>query len=60
MRVRNKSIIYMSQSYFDTPKIIRLSCNCFAFFKCFNQKETDRNRQNHASDLKKRKTYQLL
>ena len=30
-RKRNASIVYISQSSFNTPKIIRLNCNYFAF-----------------------------
>ena len=29
-RHKNTSCIYLSQSYFDTPKVIRLNCNYFA------------------------------
>ena len=54
-RKRNTSIIYISHSYFDTPKITLLNCNYFAFFKCYNPKEIDRIRKNHVSDLKKAK-----
>ena len=54
-RKRNASIVYISQSYFNTPKIIRLNCNYFAFFKCCNRSEIGRIGQNHASDLKEYK-----
>ena len=54
-RKRNASIIYLSQSYFKTPKIIRENCNYFAFFKCSNPNEIRLIQQHHAFDVKKDK-----
>ena len=48
-------MIYISQCYFDTRKIIRLNYYYFWFFKCCNPKEIDTIRQNHAFALKKEK-----
>ena len=53
MQKTNTSIICISQSYFDTLKIIRLNFNYFESFKCCNPKEIDRVRPTHGFELKK-------
>ena len=37
-RHRNISPVYLSQSFFDTPKVIRQNCSCFLLFN-LNKKE---------------------
>ena len=49
-RKRYVSIVYISQSYFDEPKIKQLNCSYFTLFKGSNQSKIDRIKQNHASD----------
>lgn len=38
-RKKNASVIYLTQSYYKTPKDIRLQCNYFALFKIKNKRE---------------------
>merc|ERR1711871_604369 len=38
-RHKNASIIYLSQSYFRTPRDIRLNCNYYVFFEIPNRRE---------------------
>lgn len=38
-RKRNASLIYLSQSYFDIPKTIRLNCNYVILFNLGNKRE---------------------
>lgn len=50
-RKKNATIIYLSQSYFHTPKIIRLQCNYKIFFKCFDRREVLNIFQNEGMGL---------
>ena len=53
-RHQNASIIYISQSYFRTPRDIRLNCNYFIFFELNNnKKELNLIFQDLVSDLTK-------
>lgn len=52
MRGRKKgSVIYLSQSYFATPKFIRLNAMYYYFFGIANAREMSMIASNHATDL---------
>ena len=50
-RKKNATIIYLSQSYFHTPKLIRLQCCYKMFFKCFDRREVLNIYQNEGMGL---------
>ena len=55
-RKKNCTILYLTQSYFNTPKIIRLQCNYNIFFKVQDDRELSHIYQNHTMSLD-RKTF---
>jgi len=50
-RHSNCSVCYLSQSYFSTPKNVRLNCNYFALFKVSSRKEMQMIRNDHCADV---------
>ena len=52
-RKKNATIIYLTQSYFATPKIIRLQCNNFLLFKPSDEREIGELYRNHSCGLSK-------
>lgn len=52
-RKYNASFIYLSQSYFKTPRFIRLNCTDFMLFPSHNKKELNMIQQVHATRLTK-------
>jgi len=50
-RKRNASVIYLSQSFFDTPKSIRLQSNYFIFFNISNERELNDIYFDHCLDI---------
>ena len=51
-RKKNVSIIYLTQSYYQTPKNIRLQCNYLILFRSCNQREINTILRDHALDPK--------
>lgn len=49
-RHKNASIIYLSQSYHKTPKLIRENCNYFVLFKVNNRRELQELAKTHCLD----------
>lgn len=49
-RHKNASIIYLSQSYHKTPKLIRENCNYFILFKVNNRRELQELSKTHCLD----------
>src|SRR5271154_395427 len=58
-RKRNISTIYITQSYFKTPKIIRLNCSYFCFFNIGSRKELQSICADHCGDIDKEEFYQM-
>ena len=58
-RKKNISLIYVTQSYFSTPKDIRLQCNYFVFFNLLNKREMLQIQMDHAAELGKQVFMQL-
>ena len=58
-RKKNCSLIYLTQSYFSTPKDIRLQCNYFIFYYISNERELTEIQRDHCLDVDKEtfKTY---
>jgi hypothetical protein len=52
-RKKNCSIIYISQSYFKTPKDIRLQCDYFAIFEINSDREVSEICRDHCGSLDK-------
>ncbi len=52
-RKKNASIIYLAQSYFDIPKMIRLQAGYHIFFKTHDNREIGNIYQNHGLGLDK-------
>jgi len=52
-RKKNTSVIYLTQSYFSTPKDIRLQCNYFAFFNISNHRQVLEIQKDHCSGVDK-------
>ena len=50
-RNKNCNCIYLTQSYFDTPKYIRRNTNCFVFFGNLDNKDIRHITDDHAKDL---------
>ena len=50
-RNRNYNCIYLTQSYFNTPKYIRRNTNCFAFFGNLDNKDIRHISDDHAKDI---------
>ncbi len=52
-RKKNCSLIYLTQSYFSTPKDIRLQCNYFVFYNISNERELSEIQRDHCLDIDK-------
>ena len=52
-RKKNCSLIYLTQSYFSTPKDIRLQCNYFVFYNVSNERELSDIQRDHCLDIDK-------
>ena len=52
-RNRNCNCIYLTQSYFNTPKYIRRNTNCFVFFGNLDNKDIRHITDNHAKGITK-------
>ena len=52
-RKKNCTVIYLSQSYYTTPKLIRLQCNYLIFFRPNDEREIRNIYQNHSQGLDK-------
>jgi len=52
-RKKNCSLIYLTQSYFSTPKDIRLQCNYFIFYNISNERELTEIQRDHCLDVDK-------
>lgn len=52
-RKKNATIIYLTQSYYATPKIIRLQCNHFCIFKPSDDREIGELHKNHNCGMKR-------
>jgi hypothetical protein len=52
-RKKNCSLIYLTQSYFTTPKDIRLQCNYFVFYNISNERELTDIQRDHSLDIDK-------
>lgn len=52
-RKKNCSVIYLTQSYYSTPKDIRLNCNYFIIYQISNKREIDMILQDNCPDLTK-------
>ena len=52
-RKKNCSLIYLTQSYFSTPKDIRLQCNYFIFYNISNERELSEIQRDHCLDINK-------
>ncbi len=52
-RKKNCSLIYLTQSYFSTPKDIRLQCNYFIFYNISNERELSKILRDHCLDIDK-------
>ena len=50
-RKLNISLIFISQSYFKVPKIIRLNATHYFIMKIPNKKELQQIASNHSSDI---------
>jgi hypothetical protein len=59
-RKKNATLIFLTQSYFDTPKIIRLQCNYFCFWKLNDDRERSEIWKNHNFGLKKNEFVQIF
>jgi hypothetical protein len=52
-RHMNATIIYLSQSYFTTPKEIRINCSCFIIFEIPSQRQLSMILSDHCGELDK-------
>jgi len=52
-RHKNASVIYLTQSYFSTPKDIRINCNQFLLFGSANNRDINLVLSDHCSDMDK-------
>ena len=59
-RKKNATIIYLSQSYFSVPKIVRLQCNYLIFFKIRDSREIGTIHQNYNAGLDKQTFCQVF
>jgi hypothetical protein len=50
-RKKNCSLIYLTQSYFSTPKDIRLQCNYFILYNISNERELSEIQRDHCLDV---------
>lgn len=59
-RKKNASILFLSQSFFDTPKTIRLQCNYYIFFKYSDDRELNNIYQNLSMGLERKQFITLF
>jgi type IV secretory pathway VirB4 component len=59
-RKKNTSVIYLTQSYYSTPKDIRLQCNYFMFFNIGSKREVIEIEKDHAIGLTKEEFLELF
>lgn len=59
-RKKNATVIYLTQSYFNTPKIIRLQCNYKIFFRNTDNREMNHIFGNEGGCLNKQTFIQLF
>jgi hypothetical protein len=59
-RHSNCSVIYLSQSYFETPKMIRQNCNYFAFFSLPSKNNLTQIVRDHDIDLDKKEFMKMF
>jgi hypothetical protein len=52
-RHKNCSVVYLSQSYFSTPKDIRANCSCFMIFDIPAQRQLNMILSDHCSEVDK-------
>jgi len=52
-RHKNCSVIYLTQSYFSTPKDLRLNCNFFILFDVRSKRELLEIQKDHATNISK-------
>lgn len=52
-RKHNATVVYLTQSYFDTPKCIRLQCNYLFLFKPNDERDVSEFYRNHSCGLNK-------
>ena len=53
-RKKNATVIFLTQSYFDIPKKLRLQCNYFCFWKLNDDREQSEIHKNHSFGLDKK------
>lgn len=54
-RKHNATIIYLTQSYFNTPKLVRLQCNYLILFKPSDDRDALELHRNHNCNLSREK-----
>src|SRR6266481_6077841 len=59
-RKKNVSVIYLTQSYYSTPKDIRLQCNYFMFFNIGSKREIIEIEKDHTIGLTKEEFLHLF
>ena len=59
-RKKNASVIYLTQSYYSTPKDIRLQCNYFMFFNIGSKREVIEIEKDHAIGLTKEEFLEMF
>ena len=59
-RKKNTSVIYLTQSYYSTPKDIRLQCNYFMFFNIGSKRQVSEIEKDHAIGLTKEEFLRLF
>ena len=47
----NISFVFVTQSYFKVPKVVRLNSTHFFMMKVLNKRELQQNALNHSSDI---------
>ena len=58
-RNKNCNCIYLTQSYFDTPKYIRRNTNCFIFFGNLDNKDIRHITDDHAKGITREKMEEI-
>jgi len=58
-RHKNASVIYLSQSYFSTPRDIRINCNQFLLFGSANNRDINMVLGDHCSDMDRKQFRRL-
>jgi hypothetical protein len=59
-RKKNASVIYLTQSYYSTPKDIRLQCNYFMFFNIGSKREVIEIEKDHAIGVTKEEFLEMF